>query len=127
MTGEDKERELLFAIVVDVMNEIKKGTLQQILHADDIVLIAEIMAELQEKLYGWKNALESKDLKVNMMKTKVMVSKIGQVTVKPSSKKDTCGICGRKTMLNAVLCKPCGMDGQNSENVKIYFAERNFL
>ena len=47
-------------------------------------------------------------MKVNLMKTKVMVSKIGQVTVKRSSKKDPCGICGRKTMLNAVICKSCG-------------------
>ena len=37
-----------------------------------------------------------------------MVSNIGQVTVKPSGKKDPCGICGIKTMLNAVLCKSCG-------------------
>ena len=27
--------------------------------------------------------------------------------MKPSSKKDPCGICGRKTMLNAVLSKSC--------------------
>ena len=27
--------------------------------------------------------------------------------MKPSSKKDSCGICGRKTMANAVLCKFC--------------------
>ena len=40
--------------------------------------------------------------------TKVMVGEIEQVTVKPSSKKDSCGVCGRKTMLNAVLCKSCG-------------------
>ena len=45
---------------------------------------------------------------MNLMHTKVMVSKIGQVTVKPSSKKDPCGICGKKTMLSAVLCKSCG-------------------
>ena len=45
------------------------------------------MAELLEKTYGWKNALERNGLIVNLMKTKVMVSKIGQVTVKPSSKK----------------------------------------
>ena len=41
------------------------------------------------------------------MKTKVMVSKIGQVTVGPSSNKDPCGICDGKIMLNAVLCKSC--------------------
>ena len=98
----------MFDIVVDVVtNEIKQGMLQEILYIDDIVLIAESMTELQETFYVWKSALESKGLKVNLMKTKVMVSKIGQVTVKQSSKKDPCGICGRKTMLNAVLCKYC--------------------
>ena len=40
--------------------------------------------------------------------TMVMVSKIGQVTVKLYSKKDPCGICGKKTMVDAVLCKSCG-------------------
>ena len=73
-----------------------------------IVLIAETMAELKEKFHSCKNALESKGQKVNLVKTKVMVSKIGQDTVKSSSKKDPCGIYGRKTMLNAVLCKSCG-------------------
>ena len=88
---------LLLAIVFDVVtNEIKEGLLQEVLYMDDIVLIAESMAELHEKFYGWKSAHESKGLMVNLMKTKVMVSKIGQVTVKRSSKKDPCGICGRK-------------------------------
>ena len=45
---------------------------------------------------------------MNLMKTKVVVSEIWQVTVKPSSKKDLYGICGRKTMLNAVLCNSSG-------------------
>ena len=49
---------LLFAIVIDVVtNEIKEGILQEILYVDDIVLIAEIMAELQEKFHGWKSAI----------------------------------------------------------------------
>ena len=93
---------LLLAIVVDVAtNKINEGVLQEILYADDIVLTTESMAEPQETFHGWKSALESKGLKVNLMKTKVMVSKIGQVIVKPSSKKDPCGICGRK---NNVKC-----------------------
>ena len=71
-----------------------------------IVLIAESMAELQDKFYGWKSALESKGLKVNLRKINVMVSEL--VSIRPSSKKDPCGICGRKPMLNAVLCKSCG-------------------
>ena len=99
----------MFAIVVDVVtNKIKEGKLQEILRVDDIVLIAECMAKLHEKFYCWKRALESKGLKVNLMKANVMVIKIGQVTLKPSSKKGPCGICGRKTMLNALLCTFCG-------------------
>ena len=66
---------LLFAIVVDVAtNEIKEGMLQEILYTDDIVLIAESMEELHETFYGWESALESKGLKVNLMKIVVMVS-----------------------------------------------------
>ena len=51
--------------------------------------------------------LRVKGLKVNLMKTMVMVSNIGQVTVRPCGKKDPCGICGRITMLSTVLCKSC--------------------
>ena len=36
------------------------------------------MAEQQETFYVWQSALESEGLKVNLMKTKVVVSKIGQ-------------------------------------------------
>ena len=39
----------------------------------------------------------SKGLKVNLVKTKVMVTNIGQISIRPSSKKDPFGICGRKT------------------------------
>ena len=46
----------MFAIVVDVVtNEIKEDVLQEILYADDIVLIVESMTELQEKFYGLIN------------------------------------------------------------------------
>ena len=42
---------LLLAIVIDVAtNEIKEGTLQEILNADDLVLIAETVAELDKKI-----------------------------------------------------------------------------
>ena len=41
---------LLFAIVIDVvLNEIKMGMPQEIFYADDLVLLAETMAELQKK------------------------------------------------------------------------------
>ena len=95
--------------MIDVVtNELKEGTLQEILHADDLVLMAETMAELHKKCYGWKSALDCKGLKVNLVKTRVMVSKIEQVTVRPSNKNDPYGICGRRAMVDVVLCKSCG-------------------
>ena len=51
---------------------------------------------------------------VNLVKTKVMMSNIGHVTVRPSSNKDPCGICGRRIMVDAVLCKS-GEDKGNGE------------
>ena len=99
----------MFAIVIDVVtNEIIKGMLQEILYADDLVLIAETMAEPRKNVYSWKSALDCKCLKVNLLKTKVMLSKIAQFTVIPSIRKDSCGICGRKTMAKVLLCKSYG-------------------
>ena len=45
---------------------------------------------------------------MNQVKTKVMVSRIGHINIKPSSNEDQCGICCRKTMANAALCKSSG-------------------
>ena len=39
----------------------------EILYADDLVLIADVMTELHKKLYTWKGALECKRLKVNLI------------------------------------------------------------
>ena len=42
---------LLFAIVIYLTNEIKEDTLQEILYADDIVLLADNMSELHKNAY----------------------------------------------------------------------------
>ena len=58
------------------------------------------MEDLKERLWNWKDALESKGLKVNTKKTKVMVSG-SRVLVE--SKIDPCGVCGKKVLANSVL------------------------
>ena len=66
---------LLFAIVVDVITEnARRGLVNKLLCADDLVLISETMKDLMERFWNWKDALESKGLKGNTRKTKVMVS-----------------------------------------------------
>ena len=44
--------------------------LSELLHADDLVLISETIKGLINKLLKWKDDLESKGLKVNLLKTK---------------------------------------------------------
>ena len=42
-------------------------------YADDLVVIAESMEELAMKLEKWRKGMESKDLRMNTKKTKVMI------------------------------------------------------
>ena len=66
---------LLLAIAVDVITKnARRGVVNELLYADDLVIMSEDMEDLKERFWNWKNALESKGLKVNIRKTKVMVS-----------------------------------------------------
>ena len=67
---------LLFAIMVDVITEsMRNGLMSEMLYADDLALTSETMEGLREKFWKWKEAFESKGLKVNLGKTKVVVTK----------------------------------------------------
>ena len=98
---------LVFAIVVDVvMESVRNGLMSEMLYADDLVLMRETMEGLREKFWKWKEAFESEGLKVNLGKTKVVVS--GAEGVVSVGKVDPCGICGKRVMANSVLCVKCG-------------------
>ena len=85
-----------FAIVVDMITESVRN---------DLVLTSEMMEGPREKFWKWKEAFERKGLRVNLEKTKVLVSGAeGEVTV---SKVDPCGICGKRVMANSVLRVKC--------------------
>ena len=64
------------------------------------------MVSLKERFWNWKDALGSKNLKVNTRKRKLMVSgSEGELFI---SKIGPCGVCGRRVMANSVLCTKCG-------------------
>ena len=66
---------LLFVIVVDVITEnATRGVVNELLYADDLVIMSEDMEDLKERFWNCKDALESKGIKVNSRKTKLMVS-----------------------------------------------------
>ena len=56
---------LIFAIVVDAVTEqASKGLLNEILYANDLVLMSENLEDLRERFQRWRGALESKGMKV---------------------------------------------------------------
>ena len=88
-----------------ITESVRNGLMSEMLYADDLVLTSETMEGLGEKFWKWKEAFESKGLKVNLEQTKVVVSGAeGEVTV---SKIDPCGICGKRAMANSALCVKC--------------------
>ena len=98
---------LLFAIAVNVITEnAREGLMNEILWADDLVLMSEGIENLKKKFLKWKDAFESKGLMVNLKKTKLMVSgSKGEVF---HSKVDPCAKCGKRVMANLVMCTKCG-------------------
>ena len=60
---------------MDVISKnAREGLMNEILYADDLVLMSESMENYKKKFLKWKEALESKGLRVNPKKSKVMVS-----------------------------------------------------
>ena len=97
---------LIFAIVDDVVTEhAREGLLNEILYADDMALMSQSLEDLRERFQRWRSALEDKGLKVNVGKTKVMVSGTeGEIDL---SKIDPSEICGKRVGSNAVCCTQC--------------------
>ena len=97
------------ALVVNVVTEFaREGALSELLYADDLVLMSETIQGLRDKFFKWTEAFESEGLKVNLWKTKVMVS--GGITKDSMSKSkvDPCWQCCLRVKANSVFCLQCG-------------------
>ena len=58
---------LLFAMVIDEVTEnARKGWMKQHLYADDLVLMGETTEELRENFDEWREAFETKEMRVNL-------------------------------------------------------------
>ena len=108
---------LLFITVLDaISNETRRGLPWDIMYADDLVITANTEEELQRRVLGWQECLESRGLKVNAGKTEVMVCAKQNETINVSDKHgsrlaqsiefkylgstvETSGGCGREVAL----------------------------
>ena len=66
---------LLFIIVMDELSkDIRKGVPWELMFADDLALTEESELEVMGVFEKWRVAMDSKGLKVNMEKTKLMIT-----------------------------------------------------
>ena len=98
---------LLFAAVMDVISsEARSGLPSELLHADDLVIMAPTMEQLGIRVADWRTSLLGKGLKVNARKSKVMVGSSGGKMI-VNSGKWPCGVCVKGVQANSVQCTVC--------------------
>ena len=98
---------LLFVIVLEALSrEFHTGTPWELLYADDLVISAETEEGLKMKLNKWKTEMEANGLRVNMGKTKIMVSGVNLQTLKDSGEYP-CSVCRKGVGSNSIYCAGC--------------------
>lgn len=100
---------LLFAIVMNAVSEPSKlGLPYELLYADDLLLMAHSMEELQSKLLSWEACMSHKGLKMNAAKTKILMSDWeNKVQTKFQTSKWPCSKCGKGVGVNSIQCGNC--------------------
>ena len=76
------------------------------LYADDMVVIAETEDDLITRLNEWKDNVKNRGMRVNMNKTKVMISGEWQKKMQKAAGWP-CGVCGKGDGNNSIQCTSC--------------------
>jgi len=98
---------LLFILVLEVLScEFRTGISWELLYADDLVVITDSLEECISKLRVWKAGMESKGLRVNMKKTKFLISGVG-LNLLQDSGEFPCSICHSGVGVNSIECSQC--------------------
>ena len=79
---------------MDVVTEEVAKEGHALMYADDLVLICATKEEARQRFIALRNALESKGLKVNISKTKVM--RCAQDGAPKEAVVDPCSVCGKR-------------------------------
>ena len=96
----------IFAVVMDVVTEEVAREGHALMYADDLVLICETKKEARQRFVAWRNALESKGLKVNISKKKIM--RCARDGALKKAAVDPCSVCGKRVGVNSIHCATCG-------------------
>ena len=98
---------LLFILVLEALSrEFRTGVPWELLYADDLVIIADSLEECVRKLELWKGGMEKKGLRVNMKKTKFLITGPGLDKLRDSGAYP-CSVCRSGVGANSIECSQC--------------------
>ena len=87
----------IFAVAMDVVTEEVANEGRVLMYANDLVLICETKEEARRRFVVWRNAFESKGLKMNISKTKVI-----RCAQDVAPKEAACSVCGKRVGVNSI-------------------------
>jgi len=98
---------MLFVIVMEALSrEFRVALPWELLYAVDLIVIAETEDDLIKRLNEWKDFVEDRGMRVNMNKTKVIISGEWQ-KVMQKAVRWPCGVCGCGVGNNSIQCTSC--------------------
>jgi len=97
---------LLVTVMKALSKEFRVNLPQKLLYADDWVVIAETEDDLINRLNKWKNNVKNRGMRVNMNKTKVMISGERQ-RVTQKAVRWLYDVCGRSIGNKSIQCTSC--------------------
>ena len=101
---------LLFIIVMEALSrEFRVSCPQELLYADDLAILSDSLVDPKNRLAAWKTSLESHGLRVNVNKTKILVSKAKHTKISARNPKYPCGVCTFGVGANSILCTSCDL------------------
>ena len=93
-------------MILDVLAEdVRDGSLMELLYADNLVLCGESLNEVMDRYGKWENAAEEKGLRMTVDNTKGMQLLFGKKSI--VLKVDPCGVCGERVGCNSIQCTKC--------------------
>ena len=98
---------LLIILVLEALSrQFRTGVPWELLYADDLAVMADSLEECIARLKVWKEGMERKGLRVNMKKTKLMVSGPGLDLLRDSGA-FSCAVCRSGVGVNSIQCSQC--------------------
>ena len=88
--------------------ECRIGCPWELLYADDLVIISDHVEDLKIQLQAWRTFLETRGLRTNVGKIKILASS-GEAQKPTRNVKWPCGVCSKGVGVNSILCQACNL------------------